>query len=191
MPLPVLEHRTSKHRAWRGALAFLAAAAACVSHAENAPLSAAPVSNVPDVVTRKTGLRVSPMARPARVYAENCEGCHGWAGVSVTEIPTLKGRIGYFARIPEGRRYLVQVPNVALNPNSDEDIAAMMNWLLATYSREELPAGFVPYSAAEVAQLRTARIDVAAERRRVVAALVAANEVPSPDVLAVPHATLY
>jgi mono/diheme cytochrome c family protein len=201
MPDPVRDYRTSKHRAWRGALVFLAGAASFVSHAENSAQVSTEVarvnalssadSNVPDVVTRQTGLRVSPMARPARIYAENCEGCHGWAGVSVTEIPTLKGRIGYFARLPEGRRYLVQVPNVALNPSSDEDIAAMMNWLLRTYSRHELPAGFVPYSAAEVAQLRKARIDVAADRRRVIAALVAAHEIPSPDVLAIPHASLY
>ena len=183
-----------KNRALRGGtVLLLVCATAFVSHAQNAPFGVhdAPVSNVPDVVTRKTGLHVEPMARPARIYAENCEGCHGWAGVSVTEIPTLKGRVGYFARIPEGRRYLVQVPNVALNPSSDEDIAAMMNWLLATYSRDQLPGNFVPYSAAEVAQLRKARIDVAAERRRVIAALIAANELPSPDVLSVPHAALY
>jgi mono/diheme cytochrome c family protein len=195
-----------KKRALRTGMVLLAVATALVSHAQNAPNSGAanapsaanaptaanaPGSNVPDAVTRKTGLHVTPMARPARIYAENCEGCHGWAGVSVTEIPTLKGRIGYFVRIPEGRRYLLQVPNVAQNPSSDEDIAAMMNWLLATYSRDELPADFVPYSAAEVAQLRKARIDVAADRRRVIAALVAANELPSPDVLSIPHASLY
>jgi mono/diheme cytochrome c family protein len=159
--------------------------------ATNAATVSSGSTNVPDAVTRKTGLRVEPMTRPARIYAENCEGCHGWAGVSVTEIPTLKGRIGYFARIPEGRRYLMQVPNVALNPSSDEDIAAMMNWLLATFSREQLPADFVPYTAQEVAALRTARIDVAADRRRVVAALVAANELPSPDALSNPRASLY
>ena len=158
---------------------------------DSAPVANAPVTNVPDAVTRKSGLRVEPMTRPARIYAENCEGCHGWAGVSVTEIPTLKGRIGYFARIPEGRRYLMQVPNVALNPSSDDDIAIMMNWLLATFSREQLPANFKPYSADEVAQLRKARIDVAADRRRVVAALVAANQLPSPDALTIPHASLY
>jgi mono/diheme cytochrome c family protein len=190
-----------KNRALRGGMVLLVGATAFVSHAQNAPVgtqnapvsarNAAPVGNVPDAVTRKTGLHVEPMARPARIYAENCEGCHGWAGISVTEIPTLKGRIGYFARIPEGRRYLVQVPNVALNPSSDEDIAAMMNWLLVTYSRDELPADFVPYSAVEVAQLRKARIDVAADRRRVIAALVAANELPSPDVLSIPRASLY
>jgi mono/diheme cytochrome c family protein len=193
--------QTRRNPALRAAIGALAAAAALAAHTQNAPVTSAPVpgapaasglvTNVPDAVTRKTGLHVDPMTHPARIYAENCEGCHGWAGVSVTEIPTLKGRIGYFARIPEGRRYLVQVPNVALNPSSDEDIAAMMNWLLATYSREQLPADFKPYSAEEVAQLRKARIDVAADRRRVVAALVAANQLPSPDALAIPRASLY
>jgi len=193
--------QTGRDQALRAGIGVLVAAAALAAHTQNAPttgapasnvsVAAAPVTNVPDAVTRKSGLRVEPMTRPARIYAENCEGCHGWAGVSVTEIPTLKGRIGYFARIPEGRRYLVQVPNVALNPSSDADIAAMMNWLLATYSREQLPADFKPYSAEEVAQLRKARIDVAADRRRVVAALVAANQLPSPDALTIPHASLY
>ena len=202
VPSPVRKYRTQcVNRVLRGGIAVLVAVTAFAGHTENAPATSVPApgapaptppaTNVPDAVTRKSGLHVEPMTRPARIYAENCEGCHGWAGISVTEIPTLKERIGYFARIPEGRRYLVQVPNVALNPSSDEDIAAMMNWLLATYSREQLPADFKPYSAAEVAELRKARIDVAADRRRVVAALVAANQLPSPDALTIPHASLY
>jgi len=192
MPSAPLEHRMPRrNRILRRAVVVLAAVGAVAGHTGNAPAAGAPATNVPDAVTRKTGLRVEPLSRPARIYAENCEGCHGWAGVSVTEIPALKGRIGYFTRIPEGRRYLMQVPNVALNPSSDEDIAAMMNWLLATFSREQLPAGFVPYTAEEVAGLRKARIDVAADRRRVVDALVAAKALPSPDALSIPHASLY
>jgi mono/diheme cytochrome c family protein len=151
----------------------------------------APQTNVPDAITRKTGLRLEPMSRAARTYAENCQGCHGATGVSVTEIPTLAGRIGYFARIPAGRRYLLQVPNVALNPSSDADIADMMNWFLVTYSRAQLPRDFQPYSAEEVSRLRKARIDVAAERRRVIDALIAAQQVPSGEVLAIPYASLY
>lgn len=148
-------------------------------------------TNVPDAVTRKTGLHLTPMPRAARIYAENCQGCHGATGVSVTEIPTLANRIGYFARVPAGRRYLVQVPNVALNPSSDEDIAAMMNWFLDTYSREQLPSDFRPYTALEVGDLRKARIDAAADRRRVIDELVAAKQLPSADALAIPHASLY
>lgn len=146
---------------------------------------------VPDAVARRSGLRLVPMAHAARTYAENCQGCHGEAGVSVTEIPPLAGRVGYFARTPLGREYLVQVPNVALNPSSDADIAELMNWLLATYSRAQMPADFVPYTAGEVATLRRVRIDPAAARRRVVEDLSASGLLPDPDALAVPHRALY
>ena len=162
-----------------------AAAAASPALAQSAP------SNVPDVIARKSGLHLEPMARAAVTYAANCQGCHGEKGVSVTEIPSLAGRIGYFTRTPAGRRYLVQVPNVALNPSSDEDIARMMNWLLDTYSRAQLASDFEPYSTEEVAHLRKARIDAPAERRRVVDELVRLKQVPSPDVLAIPHSALY
>jgi mono/diheme cytochrome c family protein len=170
----------------RYGVAMLLWAAASTAQAQNAP-----ATNVPDAITRKTGLHLEPMPRAARLYAENCQGCHGPTGVSVTEIPTLAGRIGYFARTPEGRRYLVQVPNVALNPSSDQDIAELMNWLLNTYSRAELPKDFQPYSTEEVALLRKARIDVAADRRRIVEQLLVLEQIPSADVLATPHSSLY
>ena len=148
-------------------------------------------SNVPDVVTRQSGLRLAPMPKPAQVYAKNCQGCHGELGTSVKEIPTLAGRVGYFTRLPDGRRYLVQVPNVALNPSSDEDIAELLNWVLATYSRAQLPADFQPYTAAEVHELRQARIDVVTERRRIVQELVASGSIASADVLALPPLAFY
>jgi mono/diheme cytochrome c family protein len=170
----------------RASLALLLWVGASSAMAQNSQ-----TSNVPDAVTRKSGLHVEPMPRAARTYAENCQGCHGEKGVSVTEIPSLAGRIGYFARTPEGRRYLVQVPNVALNPSSDEDIAQMMNWLLVTLSRAQLPPDFAPYSTEEVSRLRKARIDAPVERRRIVDELVLLKEIPSPDVLAIPHSSLY
>ncbi len=148
-------------------------------------------TNVPDAVTRQSGLRVTPMSRPSQLYAANCQGCHGERGVSVPEIPPLAGRIGYFVRIPAGRDYLLQVPNVALNPNSDAAIAEIMNWALTTFSRAQLPADFQPYTAEEVGRLRRTRIDVAARRRQVIEQLVALHEIPSPDVLATSSASRY
>jgi mono/diheme cytochrome c family protein len=149
------------------------------------------VTNVPDAVTRQSGLRVRPMMRTAQIYATNCQGCHGDLGSSAREIPTLLGRVGYFARLPAGRRYLVQVPNVALNPSSDEDIAAVLNWILMTYSRAQLPSNFRPYTAAEVFELRKSRIDVVAERKRVIQELVSSKQIASADVLALPPIALY
>lgn len=151
------------------------------------PVVASPAigaTNVPDAVTRKSGLQLSPMSRASRLYAANCQGCHGEHGVSVPEIPRLAGRVGYFARVPAGRDYLLQVPNVALNPNSDEVIAELMNWMLMSFSREQLPSDFRLYTADEVGRVRRVRIDIAARRRQIVAQLVAGRELPSPDVLA-------
>ncbi len=149
-----------------------------------APPPADPDTNVPDAVTRKSGLRLAPMSRPSQLYAANCQGCHGETGVSVPEIPPLAGRIGYFVRIPAGRDYLLQVPNVALNPNSDQAIAEMMNWVLVTFSRAQMPEDFRPYSAEEVGRLRRERIDVKARRRQIVDELVAQHAIPSADWLA-------
>ncbi len=165
--------------------ALLAAASLAASGLDAQP------SNVPDLLTRQSGLRLTPMSRPAQTYATNCQGCHGESGRSVPEIPVLAGRVGYFARVPEGRRYLVQVPNVALNPSSDADIAEVLNWLLVTYSRAQLPPDFSPYTASEVGELRRARVDVVAARRRVVEALLAAGQIPSADALALPQPLPY
>lgn len=164
------------------ALPLAAGAAGVAGDAAQAP------TNVPDALTRASGLRLRPLAPAAQTYARNCQGCHGEGGVSVPEIPTLAGRVGYFARTPEGRAYLVQVPNVALNPGSDETIAHLLNWVLAAFSREQLPAGFVPYSAEEVGRLRAQRIDVAARRAQVVEQLLATGQIPSAEVLSRPGA---
>ena len=171
----------------RVAIALLAWCAASNAAAQIQPQA----TNVPDVIARGSGLKVATMPRPAQTYAANCQGCHGELGSSAREMPTLAGRVGYFTRLPDGRRYLVQVPNVALNPSSDEDIASVLNWVLMTYSRAQLPEDFQPYTAAEVSELRKARIDVVAERRRIVAELVNAKQIPSADALALPRLVLY
>jgi cytochrome c553 len=134
---------------------------------------AAPASEVPDALTRKSGLRLVPMAPAAQTYARQCQGCHGEAGISVPEIPQLAGRVGYFVRIPEGRRYLVQVPNVALNPASDAQIADLLNWVLTRFSAAQLPPDFEPYTPEEVSKWRRERIDDPRERRTMVLALLA------------------
>jgi mono/diheme cytochrome c family protein len=151
----------------------------------------ATTSNIPDAVTRTSGLRVMAMPRAAVTYAANCQCCHGNAGVAVAEFPALAGRIGYFVRSEAGRRYLLEVPNVALNQSSDADIAEMMNWILVAFSRDELPHDFKPYSADEVAAARTSRIDTAVRRRQVVDELAALKLVASVDVLTASPGSTY
>lgn len=141
--------------------------------------------DVPDRIVREKRTPLPRVGGAAEDYARHCQGCHGHLGVSVTEVPPLKGRAGLFAHTPEGRAYLVQVPNVLQAALSDERLAALLNWLLAEYSAAELPPGFLPYTAAEVAQLRTGRLDsVIARRREVVDYLVRAGVIPDADALA-------
>jgi hypothetical protein len=91
-------------------------------------------------------------------------------------MPRLRDRVGYFLHTPAGRAYVVQVPNVLQAHLSDERLAAMMNWVVQEFSPAQLPAGFKPYVADEIAALRAQRIpSVPARRRDVVEQLVAAG----------------
>jgi mono/diheme cytochrome c family protein len=117
------------------------------------------------------------------MFAKNCQGCHGSMGSKGQEIPTLANRIGYFARAPEGRAFLVQVPNVALSAIDDTDLAAMLNWMLTSYSAGQLPDDFKPYTADEVETLRKVRISPAGRRTEVVKLLEDRKLVPNAQTM--------
>lgn len=132
-----------------------------------------------------------PLPATAALFAAHCAGCHGHKGRSVSEFPTLAGRVGYFTRLPAGRAYLVQVPGVALSTLSDAQVADVMNWLLRNYSREQLAPDFAPYTRDEVAGLRRERINPWAVRAQVVRSLVQGGLLPSDDALASEPLKLY
>ncbi len=141
--------------------------------------------DVPDVLVRERGTRIPRVAPVEEDYARNCQGCHGHEGFSVAEVPRLEGRAGWFAHTAQGRAYLVQVPNVLQVHLSDERLAAMLNWMLSQFSADQLPRDFKPYSAPEVRELRTHRLDSVITRRRdVIDGLVRAGVIPDAGVLA-------
>ncbi len=165
-------------RVVRLAAALLGYAGAVAAQAGDA---AAPV---PDLPIERSGAPVPRIQGAVEDYARHCQGCHGHLGYSAHEIPILKDRVGYFAHTAEGRAYLVQVPNVAQAHLSDEQLARLLNWLLQTYGKAQLPLDFAPYTAAEVGALRRHKLEqVIALRRRVVAGLVAAGVIPGPEAL--------
>ena len=89
-------------------------------------------------------------------YMLHCQGCHlpeteGFPG----KVPPMKDFVGYFLHSEEGREFLVRVPGVAQSALSDDEVAELMNWLLQTYSAEQLPSSFEPFTADEVAMLRS------------------------------------
>ena len=88
-------------------------------------------------------------------YLMGCVGCHGEAGVTIAQkVPDLKDQIGYFLHLPEGRAYLVRLPNVAFAPISDQQLAEMMNYMVFTLGGSSAPKDAKPYTAAEVGKLR-------------------------------------
>lgn len=113
--------------------------------------------------------RAAPMAGALPVipatqghYLVGCGGCHGIQGRSGREVvPDLAGQVGYFLCTPEGRDYLVRLPNVAFANLSSEDLARMMNFVVFTFGGASVPANSRPYTTAEIAALRANPLRVA------------------------------
>jgi mono/diheme cytochrome c family protein len=121
-------------------------------------------------------------ASPAQDYMLYCMGCHGAQAQGVPgKIPPLAGALPLYMRTPEGRNYVLRVPGAANSALPDARLAAVLNWLAATYA----PAGEVPpaaFSTEEVTRIRhTPLADVQATRREVVRALAASGAAPATD----------
>lgn len=106
-------------------------------------------------------------AQARTLYVLHCAGCHSMDGSGVPDkgVPSMRGTLGRYLQLPEGRAFLVQVPGVLNAGLTDAQIAAVTNWALAEFSAETLPGAWPPYTAQEVAQARLSRpLDVAQAR---------------------------
>lgn len=103
-------------------------------------------------------------------YVLHCAGCHRFDGSGAPEkyVPDLR-RVGQFLRLDGGREFVIGVPGVMGSGLTDDQVAEVANWLLATMARDSVPPGHKPYTAAEVAATRARPMpDVAAVRHRLV-----------------------
>jgi hypothetical protein len=89
-------------------------------------------------------------------YVENCGGCHGVQGSSApAELPELRDRVGYFMCTPEGRAYLIRLPNVAHSRIKDnQQLADLVNFVIFGIGGASTPADAIPFTADEVARER-------------------------------------
>ena len=96
------------------------------------------------------------LTTPQSDYVEHCSGCHGMQGNSApAEIPVLRDRVGYFMCTPQGRDYLIRLPNVAYSAIGDnQELADMMNFVVFGLGGNSAPKGTKPFTASEVARLR-------------------------------------
>lgn len=115
-----------------------------------------------------------PITNLRSLYVLHCAGCHSRdaSGYPEKGVPTMRGALGHFMRLPEGRAFLVQVPGVNNAGLSDEQIAQLTSWMVRQFSADTAPAGWAPYTAAEVVAARAHRpADIAAARAALVARL--------------------
>jgi mono/diheme cytochrome c family protein len=109
------------------------------------------LAGLPAMLRAETVGVLSPRAN----YLLSCGGCHGLNGVSNSLlVPDLKDQVGYFLNLPEGRGYLVRLPNVAFSMTTDEALTGLVNYVVFTLGAATVPAKAKPYTVREVAQLR-------------------------------------
>jgi hypothetical protein len=89
-------------------------------------------------------------------YMLSCQGCHlpDGSGFPQRGVPAFPGVLGRFLHVEGGREFLIRVPGVAQSGLSDERLATLMNWLLTTFSPNELPKDFRAFSVDEISRWR-------------------------------------
>jgi len=93
--------------------------------------------------------------QPLVNYQLRCMGCHLADGSGQPgRVPSLRRSLLLFSASAAGRNYVVRVPGVAQSPLSDQDTAALLNWMARNLSDLEVPPSFVDYSEGEVHGLR-------------------------------------
>lgn len=127
--------------------------------------------------------RITQASGVVEDYARNCQGCHRADGMGAyRSVPRIRGFVGLFTHLPEGRDYLIRVPGVVWAMLDDERLTRVVNWMLVTYSRDQLAPDFKPYTVDEVAAARKRPLrDVKATRDRLITELRARGLLPSGE----------
>jgi mono/diheme cytochrome c family protein len=93
---------------------------------------------------------------PAVNFQLNCMGCHLADGSGEPgRVPSLRRSLVLLSSRPAGRDYIIRVPGVAQSPLSNEETAALLNWMARNLSDLTLPRGFLDYSAVEIGRSRS------------------------------------
>jgi mono/diheme cytochrome c family protein len=165
-------------RAAVAAPAVIAALAAAALGAAAPGFAAQPGTATPGAAMPGDGA-----ATGAAVFADHCAVCHGPTAAGIPRsFPSLHEQVVAFAKIPQGRDYLVMVVTTGLmgsltvggvNYNgvmpaqtglSEAQVAAVLNYLASGLGENE--SGAVALSAADVADARARHADKSAQATR-------------------------
>src|ERR1700741_4884240 len=93
-------------------------------------------------------------ASPAQDYMLYCMGCHGAQAQGVPgRVPPLAGSVSLFMKTAEGRNYILRVPGAANSALADAQLAAVLNWIAASYGAPGEPP-VTPFTVSEVTSVR-------------------------------------
>jgi hypothetical protein len=127
---------------------------------------------------------VSPEMLGRSKFIQHCSGCHGLIGRGpglVSGIPDFQDYVGAFATDDLGRTYVLHVPGVANANLTDNEAAAVMNYVMVTWGGTSLSSGFIRFTAQEVFARRLQLVsDVVLLRRQIVQRLRAKGVLTAP-----------
>ena len=102
---------------------------------------------------------------PAFSYLLHCSGCHIEDGRGdPPEVPDLRKDLDLLLSSVEGRSYMLRVPGVTDTPITTQEMADLMNWMIAKFYPEL--EGFKQFSAGEVQAGRDNRLANPLESRK-------------------------
>ena len=103
-------------------------------------------------------------------YLLNCAGCHGLDGAGVPRqgVPDFRGSAGVFTRTASAREYLIRVPGSSGSLLTNEELAGVLNWIVARFGANEVGPDFRPFTTNEIGSARPyAYTDPVAAREQV------------------------
>lgn len=110
--------------------------------------------------------------RAKQNYQLHCMGCHGEDGAGLEgHVPSLRGTLSRISSAPQGRDYVLRVPGVTQSTLSAAELAAVLNWAIYEFSGADAAKRIAPFTADEVARLRTRPLlEIGATRAKVISA---------------------
>jgi mono/diheme cytochrome c family protein len=167
--------------AWVVTGALLLGAGQALAQAGATPVATAQPSVPTRALAMANGIRfdgpaTAPVQGARNLFVVHCAGCHGFdgSGHPGQGVPDMRGALGHYLRLPEGRAFMVQVPGVNNAGLDDAQITLLSNWLVQQFSAATAPPGWTPYQVAEVRALRAQRpVDIGSRRAALLQALQA------------------
>ena len=129
-----------------------------------------------------SGVPGGAWASAAQDYMLYCMGCHGAGAQGVPgKVPPLAVALARYMRTDAGRNYVLRVPGAANSVLTDPQLAAVLNWVAASYP-DAADSPIAPFTGAEVTRTRHVPLEsVQATRREVIRALGTTGTAPAPD----------